>query len=335
MRAPLRVNLRSFDRCQPKWGTTCRSGFTNKHDQRFWLLLPPNHDNDIITWLPKLAYRHQLIFTICCAYQIESIHGGLFLAIMDLFNKLKGKYNHAKSKAEQLQQHPILNTPQGPTSTISIAPKITQDPTPPTTTNQILYQAFEWYTPSDPRSPTENYWHILRTRLPYLASLGITEIHLPPGCKAGNPHGNGYDIYDLWDLGEFDWKDQRPTKWGSKEELVELCTEARRCGIGVVWDAVLNHRCAADHAEKVMAVRVDAMNRNWEVGEPKEIVAWTGFNFPAREGRYSGLKLEKRHFNAIDWDDERKERGIFRFCEGEGCGWAEDVDLELGNSDYL
>lgn len=256
---------------------------------------------------------------------------------MDLLHKLKGKYHHAKSKAEQLHQHPIFNnTPPGsPIGTTSINPSITQDPTSPTAINQTLYQAFEWYTPSDPHSPTENYWHILRTRLPYLASLGITEIHLPPGCKAGNPQGNGYDIYDLWDLGEFDWKDQRPTKWGPKEALVALCQDAMQHGIGMVWDAVLNHRFSADHAETVQAVQVDETDRTKDVGEPRQIVAWTGFDFPAREGRYSGLKLRKRHFNAIDWDDGRKERAIFRFCEGDGCGWAEDVDLELGNSDYL
>jgi hypothetical protein len=28
-------------------------------------------------------------------------------------------------------------------------------------------------------------------------------------------HGNGYDIYDLYDLGEFDQKGAVPTKWGT------------------------------------------------------------------------------------------------------------------------
>lgn len=80
---------------------------------------------------------------------------------------------------------------------------------------------------------------------------------LPPGCKAGNPKGNGYDIYDLWDLGEFDWKGQRPTKWGCKEELEALCAEARRLEVGVLWDAVLNHRVAADFSEELHGIKVD------------------------------------------------------------------------------
>lgn len=37
----------------------------------------------------------------------------------------------------------------------------------------------------------------------------------------------GYDIYDLYDLGEFDQKGSRATRWGSKEDLQSLITSAR------------------------------------------------------------------------------------------------------------
>jgi alpha-amylase len=195
-----------------------------------------------------------------------------------------------------------------------------------------MYQAFEWYTPSDPHTPNHSHWSYLRTQLPHLSALGISTLWLPPGCKAGNPHGNGYDIYDLWDLGEFDWKGQRPTKWGSKEELVSLCRAAREHRIGVIWDAVLNHRSSADFCEEVLAVPVSAQDRTKEIGREREILAWTRFDFPARKGRYSGLRLTKEDFNAIDWDDKRKERGIFRWSDRR---WASDVDGELGNYDFL
>lgn len=76
-----------------------------------------------------------------------------------------------------------------------------------------------------------------------------------------SPSGNGYDIYDLYDLGEFDQKGCRATKWGTKEELLELTRAAQKIGIGVIWDAVLNHKAAADYTERFPAVKVDPKGR--------------------------------------------------------------------------
>lgn len=119
--------------------------------------------------------------------------------------------------------------------------------------NKTLLQTFEWHTPS---SPT-HYVHLSRL-LPRFAKLGITSLWLPPGCKANNPKGNGYDIYDLWDLGEFEQKGARNTKWGSREELDELLKTARSCGVDVVWDAVINHKQSGDRTEDgIWAVEVD------------------------------------------------------------------------------
>jgi alpha-amylase len=65
---------------------------------------------------------------------------------------------------------------------------------------------------------------------------------IPPACKASSPSGNGYDIYDLYDLGEFDQKGSVGTKWGTKKELVELSKKANEVGVGLYFDAVLNHK---------------------------------------------------------------------------------------------
>lgn len=70
-------------------------------------------------------------------------------------------------------------------------------------------------------------------------------------------NGNGYDIYDLYDLGEFDQKGAVPTKWGTKRELEDLMCQAQNLGIGVIWDAVLNHKAGADYPEPFQAVKVD------------------------------------------------------------------------------
>lgn len=133
--------------------------------------------------------------------------------------------------------------------------------------NPTLIQSFEWHTPSRPpgdqatHSDASHYARITQL-LPTLSLLEVTAIWLPPGCKAGNPNGNGYDCYDLWDLGEFDWKSSRSTKWRSRKELNDLLVGAKRCGIECIWDAVLNHKAAADGTEQVCAVETDPEGRS-------------------------------------------------------------------------
>lgn len=115
-----------------------------------------------------------------------------------------------------------------------------------------MFQAFEWHVPDD-----QAHWRRLLQELPTLKRMGVDNIWIPPGCKAMSPSGNGYDIYDLYDLGEFDQKGARPTKWGTKEELRNFISEAQDQGIGVYWDAVLNHKAGADFTERFPAVKVD------------------------------------------------------------------------------
>lgn len=98
--------------------------------------------------------------------------------------------------------------------------------------NTTILQAFEWYSHS-------GLWQRLQQQLPSFKAVGFDHIWLPPGCKASHAGTNGYDLYDLYDLGEFDWKGTRSTKWGSKEELVDLSRAAKEHGIGLIWDAVL------------------------------------------------------------------------------------------------
>lgn len=115
-----------------------------------------------------------------------------------------------------------------------------------------MMQGFEWYVPAD-----QKHWRRLSSAVAGLKALGIGNLWIPPGCKAANPDGNGYDIYDLYDLGEFDQKGSRSTKWGSKEDLMHLVAKAEEAGVVLCWDAVLNHKAAADYTEKCMVVKVD------------------------------------------------------------------------------
>ena len=115
-----------------------------------------------------------------------------------------------------------------------------------------MMQAFEWYVPAD-----HKHWQRLGNAVGNLKATGIDNIWVPPGCKASSAQGNGYDIYDLYDLGEFDQKGSRSTKWGSKEDLMQLMEKAKEVGVGIYWDAVLNHKAAADETQKCVAVEVD------------------------------------------------------------------------------
>ncbi|KAK3068923.1 hypothetical protein LTR53_013139 [Teratosphaeriaceae sp. CCFEE 6253] len=253
--------------------------------------------------------------------------------------------------------------------------------TPPTSTpappnqahSRILFQAFEWHTPSQPPAPHEthcrkSHYARLTRLLPSLAEVGTTAIWLPPGCKANSPQGNGYDCYDLWDLGEFDQKWTRSTKWGSREELAELMRKCEDLGVEVVWDSVLNHKTAGDGTEEAWAVEVDGE----ETCSPKKIEAWLRYDFPGREQareKYSSFKWRAEHFNGIDWDQRAQRNAIYKlvddpatypkpiqspFSNGTnrlsrlagklrpeaparrpGKGWADDVDDMHGNYDYL
>jgi alpha-amylase len=132
--------------------------------------------------------------------------------------------------------------------------------------NRTLFQAFEWYIPPPNKNDFRlSHYTLLEALLPHLVALGVSHIWLPPGCKATNIQDNGYGIYDLYDLGEFDAKnDGKParTKWGSRAELQSLCAKANEAGVGILWDAVLNHKATPDGKETSWGVKVDPKGRH-------------------------------------------------------------------------
>lgn len=123
--------------------------------------------------------------------------------------------------------------------------------------NYTMMEAFEWYVPADQR-----HWKRLRQAVAGLKATGIDNLWIPPGCKGSSQQGNGYDIYDLFDLGEFDQKGGVATKWGTKEDLVQLVQSAREEGVGIYWDAVLNQKAGADRTEQFQVVEVDPNGRS-------------------------------------------------------------------------
>ena len=197
--------------------------------------------------------------------------------------------------------------------------------------NGTMMQYFEWDLAND-----GTHWKKLKSEAAHLREIGVTAVWIPPCFKSLDQKDVGYGIYDLYDLGEFDQKGTRRTKYGTKEELLDAIDTLHKEGIQVYADVVLNHKAGADGTEKFWAVAVNENDRHEEIEEAKEIESWTYFNFPGRQGKYSEFEWHWYHFSGVSDDEITGEQGIYRI-EGEGKGWApdENVSTEFGNFDYL
>ena len=194
--------------------------------------------------------------------------------------------------------------------------------------NQTMMQYFEWYLPD-----SGLHWRRCAAWAERLKEMGISMVWLPPAYKgAAGAKSVGYDVYDMYDLGEFDQKGTVRTKYGTREEYLEAVRSLQEQGIQVLADIVLNHRMGADGTENVLADETLSTDRNKEISSDRMITAWTRFDFPGRAGKYSSFQWRARHFSGTDWDEGAKKKGIFRF---DGKNWERKIDDENGNYDYL
>ena len=197
--------------------------------------------------------------------------------------------------------------------------------------NGTMIQYFHWYTPSD-----GNFWKEVAEKAEWLSKIGITSVWLPPASKAtSGGYSVGYDVYDLYDLGEFDQEGSIRTKYGTKEEYKAAVTALKNNRLQVMVDVVVNHKGGGDETEKFMAVKVDENNRTNFVSEPMEIEAYTKFTFPGRAGKYSNFIWDHRCFTGVDYNNANGETAIYNILNEWGNDWEEVVDSEKGNYDYL
>lgn len=195
--------------------------------------------------------------------------------------------------------------------------------------NSTMIQFFHWYSDGD----SQLYEHV-KDSVDYLSELGITAVWLPPAYKAGGGgFSNGYDPYDLYDLGEFDQKGTIPTKYGTKEQYLQACKSLQENGIGIIADIVLNHKAGGDEKEKFHVVKVNPDNREEDLSEPYEIESYTKFTFPGRGDQYSDFKWTFSCFSGVDYAEG--DEGIFRIIHDHGDGWEDMIDDEKGNYDFL
>ncbi len=112
----------------------------------------------------------------------------------------------------------------------------------------VMFQAFYWNCPKLEKREYD-WWEYVKSKIPTLKEVGFTGLWLPPASKAANNPSMGYDVYDYYDLGEFDQKGSIRTWFGSKDELVSLIAAAHEAGLQAYADLVINHNSGGDKEE--------------------------------------------------------------------------------------
>lgn len=194
-----------------------------------------------------------------------------------------------------------------------------------------IFQFFHWYYPGNGQ-----LWKDVPTQAAHLKFTGVSHVWLPPAYKSSNGgYGVGYDVYDLFDLGEFDAHNTIPTKYGTKDEYIAAIKSLHDNGLAVMADIVLNHKNGADETEKVQVVKVDTEDRTKYIGEPAEKDIHTKFYFPSRNKKYSDFVWDFHAFTGVDDCDDENGKCIYKIVNEYGDDWEDVVGNEMGNYDYL
>lgn len=195
--------------------------------------------------------------------------------------------------------------------------------------NGVMIQYFHWYI-----DPKQILWNQVATKAQELADAGFTAMWLPPAYKGiGGIYDVGYGVYDMYDLGEFDQKGTVRTKYGDRQQYLDAIKALHNVGIQVYADGVLNHRMGADGTEIIRATPFYSDNRLHPQGEIREIQAYTHFQFPGRQQKYSDFEWHWWHFDAVDYDNYTKEQNTIYLFERKR--FDDYVALENGNFAYL
>ena len=193
-----------------------------------------------------------------------------------------------------------------------------------------MIQFFHWYSEGEGK-----LWKEAEKQAKYLSKLGITSVWFPPAYKGTQGKNSvGYDVYDLFDLGEFDQKNSIPTKYGTKKDYIKAIKALKKENIQVIVDIVLGHKGGGDELEKFKAVKVDENNREKIISDEIEIESYTKFTFPGRGKKYSDFEWNFTCFSGVDYA-EGMDSHIYKIKSEYGDTWEEMIDDEKGNYDYL
>ena len=197
--------------------------------------------------------------------------------------------------------------------------------------NGAMIQFFHWYYPSG-----GTLWTELKNKAQELSDAGITAVWIPPAYKgAAGVNDVGYGVYDLFDLGEYNQKGEKRTKYGTKQELKAAINAVQNAKpkMEVYGDVVLNHKDGGDEIETFWAQEVDWNDRNRILSDWYEIAGYTKFTFPGRGNEHSSMKwhwwcFDSLSYNAITGNTHK----LYRLKDK---GFETEVSNERGNYDYL
>lgn len=125
--------------------------------------------------------------------------------------------------------------------------------------NDLMVQMFEWYIPKN-----ATHWNRVANQFTNLKILGVKKMWLPPASKNANRNQIGYDVYDLWDLGEFNQQGNVSTNMGTKAQLQALSQKAAAANISLIADAVFNQRSGADSTVTCQAHTINATGKPYD-----------------------------------------------------------------------
>ena len=101
-----------------------------------------------------------------------------------------------------------------------------------------MFQAFYWDVPAG-----GTWYDTITAAAPGLKEAGFTHFWFPPPTKGmSGAYSMGYDLYDNYDLGQYNQKGTVETRFGS---LAELQAAAAACE-NVLLDLVANHMMGGD-----------------------------------------------------------------------------------------
>lgn len=142
--------------------------------------------------------------------------------------------------------------------------------------HQLLMQAFEWYLPADAK-----HWQRLKSSIPELQQLGVSQLWLPPAFKGTSSDDVGYGVYDLFDLGEFDQKWDCQHKIWQQRGLFAADCSPKRGKIKPIADVVLNHKANGDHKERFSVIKMNQRTVSSLSQSPMRLKAGQALIFPA------------------------------------------------------
>ena len=98
----------------------------------------------------------------------------------------------------------------------------------------------------------ETPWAEIEARMPEIAAAGYDALWLPPPTKGTEGERDvGFAVYDRFDLGDVDQRGTTATRYGTKAELLSMTAAARRFGVRVYFDVVMNHNGNPSTVENV------------------------------------------------------------------------------------